>query len=289
MKTIYKINLARIIYKSLILFGIKRKISIYKSSIKWSLDLSEGIDLSIFLFGAFQKSIISSILNLIKKINKKNNRNKINFIDVGSNIGDKSLTITRKLLDQNIDNFQVYSIEPTEFAYNKQIKNINLNEDLKKKISLFNYFISNKKKKYSKIYSSWSLKEKNNKHNIHGGFLKKIRKNTQNISLDYFFSKKRIKNNIIVKIDVDGFELNVLKSCEKSIRKENIVFFMEYAPYAFEEHGANINQFFSFVKKNNLKTYDLNFKQLNYIKIGKGQSIDIILAKKNFFEKLVKN
>ena len=58
---------------------------------------------------------------------------------------------------------------------------------------------------------------------------------------------------------------------------------MEYAPYAFNEHGRSIKEFFIFIKKNNLMIYDLNFSSLNQIKIGEGQSIDIIIAKKNFF------
>lgn len=281
MKTIYKINLAKIVYKFLIFFGFKKNIHISRSAINWNLDLSEGIDLSIFLFGSFQKSLTTSIVSLIKKINK-NNDDEINFVDVGSNIGDKSLSITRRLLNLNINNFRVFSIEPTEFAFNKQIKNINLNKDLKKKIYLFNYFISNNKKKISKIYSSWSLKERNNDHKIHGGFLKKIKKGTQNTSLDNFLEKNKIKKNIFIKIDVDGFELNVLKSCEKSIKKRNIIFFMEYAPYAFEEHGGSVSQFFDFIKKNNLQIYDLKFNKLDRVKIGKGQSIDIVLMKDYF-------
>ncbi len=57
---------------------------------------------------------------------------------------------------------------------------------------------------------------------------------------------------------------------------------MEYAPYAFKEYGRSIKDFFSFIKKNNLMIYDLNFNNLNKIKIGEGQSIDIIIVKKNF-------
>ena len=277
MKTIYKIFIAKIIYKLLTLFGFKKNILIEKSSIKWKLDISEGIDLSIFLFGGFQKPLIFSILKLLKKIGK--NKNKINFIDIGSNIGDKSLSIARKLISNQIHNFEIFSIEPTKFAFKKQELNINLNPDLKKKIKLNNYFISDNKKKILKIYSSWSLNKKYNNHRIHGGYLKKVMKNTKSISLDEFIYKKKIKDNIVIKIDVDGSELNVLRSCNKSLRTKNIIFFMEYAPYAFEEHGGNVKQFFNFINKNNLKIYDLKFRELKKIRIGKGKSIDIILAK----------
>ena len=282
MKTIYKIKVAKLIFNILMLCGINQKQLLRRSSINWNLDLSEGIDLSIYIFGSFQNDISSSILKLVKKI-VKNNKDKINFIDVGSNIGDKSLFFARNLLNQNIQNFHVHSIEPTEFAFNKQKKNLSLNKILSKKISLHNYFISNRKKKNVSTYSSWNLKKNNNSHNIHGGVLKKIKNNTKNSSLDNFIKKFKINDNIIIKIDVDGFELNVLKSCEKQIRSKNIIFFMEYAPYAFNEHGRSIKEFFIFIKKNNLMIYDLNFSSLNQIKIGEGQSIDIIIAKKNFF------
>ena len=121
MKTIYKIKVAKLIFNILMLCGINQKQLLRRSSINWNLDLSEGIDLSIYIFGSFQNDVSSSILKLVKKI-VKNNNDKINFIDVGSNIGDKSLFFARNLLNQNIQNFQVHSIEPTEFAFNKQKK-----------------------------------------------------------------------------------------------------------------------------------------------------------------------
>ena len=68
--------------------GIKKNIDVRRKRILWSLDLSEVIDLSIFLFGSFQRSLTQSIISLVIKISYMNNK-KINIIDVGSNIGDK--------------------------------------------------------------------------------------------------------------------------------------------------------------------------------------------------------
>ena len=42
MKTISKIIIAKIIFKTLIFFGVKRKIIVKRKSIKWNLDISEG-------------------------------------------------------------------------------------------------------------------------------------------------------------------------------------------------------------------------------------------------------
>ena len=145
MKTNTKIFIAKVIYFFLSFFLLKKNFLIIRNSINWNIDLSEGVDLSIFLFGSFQSEITDSIVKLISRKKKL----RYNIVDIGSNIGDKSLTLTHKLLKKNINNFKIYSIEPTDFAYNKQIKNLDLNPKLKKKISIFKSFISKKKKNTS--------------------------------------------------------------------------------------------------------------------------------------------
>jgi FkbM family methyltransferase len=277
MKTNNKLLIAKILLKILLLLDFKKKFIIYRNKIKWSLDITEGIDLSIFLFGSFQKKLIFSMFNLIKK--QKKNFPFFNIIDVGSNIGDKTLSLTKLLLDHDIKNFKVFSIEPTEYAFNKQIKNVKLNPTLKKKISNHKLFISSKKNKPNKIYSSWNLNNNQNRHQIHGGILKSIKRKTKISSLDKFIIHNKIANKIIVKIDVDGFELDVLKSLQKTLKKTNPIVFMEYAPYAFEEYGSNVLEFNKFLKRYKYKIYDLSFKRLNSVKISDGSSKDIILIK----------
>ena len=281
MKTNTKLFFAKIILKLLLVIGFNKNLIISRNKIIWDLDISEGIDLSLFLFGSFQKKLTLSIFNLIKK-----NINQFSFfsiIDIGSNIGDKSLSLTKMLLDQNIKNFKVFSIEPTNYAYNKQIKNIKLNPQLKEKIRNFKIFISSKKKKPSKIYSSWKLNNSEPRHQIHGGILKSISKKTKIISLDKFIKKNKIKEKIIIKIDVDGFEIDVIKSLKILLKKKSPIIFMEYAPYAFEEHGYSIIEFNKLLKKYNYKIYNLNFKKLDFVRVGERASTDIILIKDRLF------
>ena len=127
------------------------------------------------------------------------------------------------------------------------------------------------------IYSSWHLDNNKNSHKIHKGILKKVDKFTKNISLDNFISKNNIKDNIILKIDVDGYEMDVLKSLIKSLKKFKPIIFIEYASYSFEEYGSNKKEFFDFLKKYKYQIYDLNFNKLDKIKINNGSSIDIVL------------
>ena len=74
------------------------------------------------------KSILKTIIHY-----KGDKNSNFNIIDVGSNIGDKSLSLSKKLIDKNFFDFKIFSVEPTDYAFKKQIKNINLNPNLKKK------------------------------------------------------------------------------------------------------------------------------------------------------------
>ena len=281
LKTSFKIGIAKLISKTLLLIGFK-KINIYnRSEIKWKLNLSEGIDLSIFLFGSFQINVVEALINLINILNKKQGKY-FNIIDVGSNIGDKSLLLSRKLIKLGIKNFKIFSIEPTSYAFQKQKINLNLNKILKKKISLYKYFISNNKKKPKMTYSSWELNSNQKKHYIHKGTLKKIDQTTKCLSLDQFINNNKINGEIIIKIDVDGFEMNVLESVKKYLKKKNPIILMEYADYALQENGYTKNKFLKFIKKYNYKIYDLGLKKIKNLKISKGSSKDIILIKDIF-------
>ena len=278
MKTDTKVKIAKFIFNTLVFFGFKKKKLVKKNLINWNLDLSEGIDLSIFLFGSFQGKIVKSIVNFIVKNKTKTNKT-FYIIDIGSNIGDKSLSLTRNLIDKKINNFKIFSIEPTEYAFKKQLKNLNLNPNLKKKISLSKLYISNTNTRKNSTYSSWKLEDNLKSHKIHKGIAKEINKNTKTMSLDKFIKKNNITNNIILKIDVDGFEMKVLKSCVESIKKYDPIIFMEYAPYALKEYGSSIYEFNKFIKRYNYKIFDLDFKKLNQIKINEGSSKDIVLIK----------
>ena len=171
MKTKYKILIAKLI-SSLINIFISKSQKIVRGNINWELDLNEGIDLSIFLFGTSERKILN-----LKDLFKSNS--KLLFLDIGANIGSVSLPLA-KLFKY----CKIYSIEPTNFAFDKFKKNLSLNKDLQKRVFLNQFFISNLKKP-KKVWSSWSLDNDKNKHKKHRGILKLIKKNSY-ISLDNF-------------------------------------------------------------------------------------------------------
>jgi FkbM family methyltransferase len=230
MQTIKKIKIAKILTLILLkIFRFKTIQLVNRKGVNYKLDLQQGIDLSIFIFGSFQNKITNILTKIILK---KKNKRPFSVLDVGSNIGDKSLSLAKNLLNNKVTNFLIYSIEPTEFAINKQKKNLDLNQNLKAKIKIFPFFFTNQKNIINEAFSSLNLFENNNI--IHGGQKKLFSKNTKSISLDDFIKNKNINNILLIKIDVDGNELDVLYSAKRFLLKNGPCIVMEFSPSALK-------------------------------------------------------
>jgi FkbM family methyltransferase len=269
MKTKYKIYIAKLI--SFFLRPFFNKDHVYsRGGIKWNLDLNEGIDLSIFLFGTSEKKL----KNLVKifRLDRK-----ITVLDIGANVGSISLPIAKMYKKSKI-----YSIEPTDYAFKKLNKNLNLNKDLCKNIFLNQLFIS-KINRPSKVWSSWNFKNKNDKHKKHFGSLQKIKKNSY-ISLNKFVSSNKIKLVNFIKLDVDGHELDVLTSGEKFIKDQMPIIFIEIAPYLYPEFGYQCADLIKYIKNLGYIFYDDNLKKIinidsNIKKMSHGSSKNFFLMK----------
>ena len=133
MKTKYKIFFAKVIYFFLKFFF--KQIKIRKiNGIFWLINLSEGIDLNLFVLRKYEPEIFDCANKLILNNKKKN------IIDIGANIGVHSLKFAK-----NFRNRTIHAIEPTNYCFNKLKKNLNLNPSLKKKIKVYQNFIKLKK------------------------------------------------------------------------------------------------------------------------------------------------
>ena len=145
MKTKHKILFAKIIFFLLSIFKKNTIVRIKRNNINWELDLSEGIDLSIYIFGKFEYEIVKAILK--HKLSKKPI-----FLDIGSNIGAQTLQ-----LSECFKKATIHSFEPTTFGFQKIKKNISLNPKLSSRIILNQAFLSSKKNKLPrKVYASWN-------------------------------------------------------------------------------------------------------------------------------------
>jgi len=266
MQTKNKILIGGIISK-IICFFLSKKQFVKRNGISWQLDLTEGIDLSIFLFGSSEKKIV----NLRKIFNADK---KLIFLDIGANIGSVSLPLAKLF-----NNALIYSIEPTNYAFNKLHKNLSLNKNLKKQILIHQLFISDKKDP-KKVWSSWNFDKNKNKHHKHKGNLKSIKANSR-ISLDDFIKINKIKKVDFIKLDVDGYEMDVFKSGNKFFKKNKPIIFIELAPYLYPEFGYTCLDLIIFIKKLGYSFFDENLKKITDIK----KTVNLIKdgSSRNFF------
>ena len=274
MQTKNKILIGGIISK-IICFFLSKKQFVKRNGISWQLDLTEGIDLSIFLFGSSEKKIVN-----LRKI--FNSDKKLIFLDIGANIGSVSLPLAKLF-----DNALIYSIEPTNYAFNKLYKNLSLNKNLKKQILINQLFVSDKKYP-KKVWSSWNFNKNKNKHHKHKGNLKSIKANSI-VSLDDFIKINKIKRVDFIKLDVDGYEMDVFKSGKKFFKKNKPVIFIELAPYLYPEFGYSCFDLIKFIKKIGYNFFDENLKKVTDIEktinlIEDGSSRNFFLAKEHMVQ-----
>ena len=269
MKTKQKILFAKLIFRIIKIF-FPINLIVKRKKIKWNLNLSEAIDLHIFIFGSFEKEIT--------KIAKKLNLNRYNqIIDIGANFGIQSLQFA-----QSFKQSKIFSIEPTDYAFDKLNKNLKLNPQLSKNIYPFQMFLGLKgTKKPGLIYSSWNLLSKEPKHLKHQG--EKSAENSNFLTLDDFVILNKISDVDFIKLDVDGFEYNVLKGGLNFLKEKKPPIFMELAPYLYNEYGYSKGKILELIRSLNYNFYEL--ERLNKIldidekisKIKDGSSENILL------------
>jgi len=258
-----KLKIAGILYKLTKLFFRENKRIIQRRNIKFEIDLREGIDLSLFLFGSFQDHIYNSAYINIPKDGI--------IFDVGANVGIMSHFFAIKVPDG-----KVHAFEPTHYALNKFKRNMDLNPELKRCIELNNCFVSSESVELSDMtaYSSWRidgqevLEEK--KHEVHGGTAKDTA-GISSISIDNYCKRYNIQRVSLLKIDTDGYELEVLKGAKVTLLKFRPPIIFELCNYLLEERNIAFEEYIEFFNSINYKIYNANkSKELtlsNYKKI----------------------
>ena len=228
IKTAQKIKIAQIVCSVVLslrkIRGLKNQTIVKRGGILWDLDLTEGIDFSIYLLGGFEPKT----LKLYKKILNIGDI----ILDIGANIGSHTLPlalITGK-------SGKVFAIEPTEYALNKLHKNISLNKDLACHISVHQVMLVADDNEHleSDIYSSWPLFHDGKRiHPEHKGQLMGT-KGAVALTLDQMVRQLLITTIDFIKLDVDGHEYSVLMGGKETLKTYTPKILMEFAPYLYD-------------------------------------------------------
>jgi len=226
-----KIALAGLAYRTIAigrgLLGKGKQVVVRRGGVRWSLDLGEGIDFSIYLLGAFERSTAATLRALVKPGDA--------VFDIGANIGAHTLGLAKSVGPGG----RVVAFEPAEFAFQKLLRNLALNPELEQRTQASQVMLgSGTYKALGGVYASWPLERVDSVHPKHRGRFVSTQGATVD-TLDGFVERQRINRINLIKMDVDGNELPVLQGGRRVLREQRPIIVMEMSPYvhAEEQHS----------------------------------------------------
>lgn len=226
--------------------------------LKLSLNLDNFIDFLIYENKTFSPEILERINYFIKK------ENITNFIDVGSNLGLMSLFVAKKFPSVEIISFEAIAENVKQQETNMLINGLNY--------ELYTQIVS-ETKGLEKIYKPKVL-ESEDLGKFNAGMYSIEQSQwvetdnfieIQSLRLDDFLLEKYITLNqktFLIKIDVEGAELKVIKGLEKvlALSKVKLIMIIEIK---FDENKTKAQDLIQIMTSYNFKIYDINYQSIS--------------------------
>lgn len=203
-------------------FGGRDQVLARRHGVNWNLDLREGIDLTIFALGAFERDTLRALEGLVRK--------GATVLDVGANIGAHTLHLARLVGDAG----RVIAFEPTDFAMAKLRANLSANPELAKRVDLHQAFLVAKAGAPidPAVASSWPVDGTAADDAEMGSRAMKV-SGASATTIDSVIAASGDPDVQLIKMDVDGHELDVLEGAQTLLARRRPTIVMELAPYVF--------------------------------------------------------
>ena len=273
MRTADKIALAKVAYRFVSfargVVGKTDRCTIVRGKNRLELDLSEGVDFAAYL-GIYERSTKNALRRLVKA--------GTNVLDIGANVGIHTVHLAR-LVGAN---GQVFAFEPTLFAFAKLLRNLEINPDLRDRVIAERFFLgrTDSEPVPAAVYSSWPLAGSYGLHPRHLG-KPMITDGAPCRTLDGYLAEQGNPHIAVVKLDVDGYEADVLAGATRMMQRDRPIFVMEIAPYVLEEHGTSVRDLMAYFSPLEYEFFDeRNAKPLEIDKVApalkEGASINVV-------------
>jgi FkbM family methyltransferase len=233
------------------------KIKLYKDS-----ELSQYI---------YQKKFEINESSFIKAFLKKGD----NFIDIGANIGYFSLMASKIVGAMG----NIFAFEPSKNNLIRLNENIKLNnfsniktiqKAVSNSIGELDLFISNDG------YDAWNTFAKP------FWFKNYSTEKTFTTTLDSFISELEISNLKLIKIDVEGWELNVLKGAENFLKTNiEVCLLIEFVEENLETAGISCIELYNYLSDLGYLLFKINKKGLNLEKKAENYRYENLIAAKD--------
>src|SRR3979490_2739391 len=134
MKTTHKIGAARMIYHTVhagrTLVGQTDRAIVIRDDVTYDLDLSQGIDFAIYLGNIYERQTKAALRKLVPPASL--------VLDIGANVG----ALTLHLAQLVGPNGRVIAFEPTDFAFRKLSRNLEINPQLASRVTACHLFLT---------------------------------------------------------------------------------------------------------------------------------------------------
>ena len=189
----------------------------------------------------------------LKLIEKISNEKKILFFDCGANFGFYSLFVA-SLKKEN----EVYSFEASSNTFLDLKKNITLNNFQKiKPINLAISDIHDKQIDFKESQNDWESSIVSNNFEV----LKTIRIKTTTIDSILESEKKILSQyNIVIKLDIEGHEMNAIKGSYNLLKKHSPLIIIEFSKFISQEDYKLLNKF---IQDNDYVVYDTSNNEIS--------------------------
>jgi len=199
-----------------------------RSGFRWDLDLNQSEGISIYLTGTFQRDSVLVMRKLIQPGDV--------VLDIGAHFGSQTMFAARAAGPRG----RVYTFEPTGYAYRALLKNISLNPEYSSRIVAEQMYVASGAAAAvpAQVYSNWPLVTGEPVHEHHRGILESI-DGAFVESIDGYCRSRGIDTVRVMKIDVDGFECEVLRGARETLRRSRPPILIELEPSLYDRPGGD--------------------------------------------------
>lgn len=227
----YNVALAKAAYSVLTIgrriIGLGDISKVRRGGVNWVLDLREGLDLTIYVTGFFERGVSRACYRLIKSGNIA--------LDIGASMGAHTLHMAVAVGSSG----RVIAIEPTSYPLARLKNNLAANLKLSSRVQILNALVvaSPGQQIPPTIQSGWKLiGDIAGTHPISMA-VPEDTTGAESIMIDELVTRENLKNVDFIKIDVDGAENDVIVGGEWTITSFRPIILLEVQPYTLIERG----------------------------------------------------
>ena len=274
MRTAGKMRLAGLVAR-LLLAGRFPHRRVLRRGIAWSLDLREAIDLSIYLTGYFQPRVVRAVRRGLSAADAC-------FIDVGANRGAVTIPVARSR-----PTCTVVCVEPVNQMIAKLRDGLSLNPAIER-VDVVHAFLAapgaDQPPVPRLVGASWSLFDDATERTESEAIALSTEGAVRN-TLDDLVASLGLSRVDVVKVDVDGFELDVLRGARRTLRRFAPLLVMEWSPGSQRSQHADATELVDLLKEEGYRprrirrsgrSTDVGWDRLG--KVRDGESRDVVFV-----------